>query len=117
MRGLRSTLVLVVLLAGLVGYIYYLNGREPTSTDTKEKAFAAVKGEDVEDIRIKAADGQTTRVQKADGRIPNDCGRGCCAPRRVRPTVRPAPARAHRVGGPIPPGVAMVDARGAAWRR
>ncbi len=67
MRGLRSTLVLVVLLAGLVGYIYYLNGRESTSTDTKEKAFAAVKGEDVEDIRIKAADGQTTRVQKADG--------------------------------------------------
>ena len=67
MRGLRSTLVLVVLLAGLVGYIYYLNGRESTGTDAKEKAFAAVKGEDVEDIRIKAADGQTTRLQKADG--------------------------------------------------
>jgi hypothetical protein len=67
MRGLRSTLVLVVLLAGLVGYIYYLNGRESTSTDTKEKAFAAVKNEDVDDVRIKAADGQTTRVQKADG--------------------------------------------------
>ena len=66
-EGLRSTLVLVVLLAGLVGYIYYLNGRESTSTDTKEKAFASVKAEDIEDIRIKAADGQTSRVQKADG--------------------------------------------------
>ena len=67
MRSLRSTLVLVVVLAGLVGYIYYLNGRDTTSTDAKEKAFASVKEEDVEDIRIKSADGETTHVQKADG--------------------------------------------------
>ena len=67
MRGLRSTLVLVVVLAGLVGYIYYLNGRESTGTDTKEKLFAAVKEDDIEDVRIKSADGQTTRVQKAEG--------------------------------------------------
>ncbi len=67
MRGLRSTLFLVVVLAGLVGYIYYLNGRESTSTDSKEKLFAAIKEDDIEDVRIKSADGQTTRVQKADG--------------------------------------------------
>jgi len=67
MRGLRSTLFLVVVLAALVGYIYYLNGRESTSTDSKEKLFAAVKEDDIEDVRIKSADGQTTRVQKADG--------------------------------------------------
>jgi hypothetical protein len=67
MRSLRSTLILAVVLAALVGYIYYLNGRDTTSTDAKEKAFAAVKDEDVEEVRIKAADGQTTRVQKADG--------------------------------------------------
>jgi hypothetical protein len=59
--------MLVVVLAGLVGYIYYLNGRDTTSTDAKEKAFASVKEEDVDDIRIKAADGETTHVQKADG--------------------------------------------------
>ena len=67
MRGLRSTLVLAVVLAGLVGYIYYLNGRESTGTETKEKLFAAVKEDDIEDVRIKSADGQTTRVQKAEG--------------------------------------------------
>ena len=67
MRSLRSTLVLVVVLAGLVGYIYYLNGRDTTSTDAKEKAFATVKEEEVEAIRIKSADGQTTRLQKKDG--------------------------------------------------
>ena len=67
MRSLRSTLVLVVVLAGLVGYIYYLNGRDTTSTDAKEKAFATFKEEEVEAIRIKSADGQTTQVQKKDG--------------------------------------------------
>ena len=67
MRSLRSTLVLVVVLAGLVGYIYYLNERDTTSTDAKEKAFATLKEEEVEAIRIKSADGQTTRVQKKDG--------------------------------------------------
>ena len=67
MRSLRSTLVLVVVLAALVGYIYYLNGRDTTGTDAKEKAFATVKEEEVEAIRIKSADGQTTRLQKKDG--------------------------------------------------
>ncbi|MGH9240362.1 MAG: hypothetical protein ACRD3G_20135, partial [Vicinamibacterales bacterium] len=67
MRNLRSTLILVVVLAGLVGYIYYLNGRDTTAADAKEKAFASVKEGDVEEIRIKSADGETTRVQKADG--------------------------------------------------
>jgi hypothetical protein len=67
MRSLRSTLILVVILAGLVGYIYYLNSRDTTSTDTKEKAFASIKEEDVEDIRIRSADGQTTHLQKTDG--------------------------------------------------
>ena len=67
MRSLRSTLVLVVVLAGLVGYIYYLNERDTTTTDAKEKAFGTLKEEEVEAVRIKSADGQTTRVQKKDG--------------------------------------------------
>ncbi len=67
MKELRSTLVLIVVLAGLVGYIYYRNNRESTPEDTKEKAFASVKAEDVEEVQIKLADGQTSRVQKVDG--------------------------------------------------
>ena len=67
MRSLRSTLVLIVILGGLVGYIYYLNKDQSAATDSKEKAFASAKAEDIEDVQIKAADGQTTRVQKADG--------------------------------------------------
>jgi hypothetical protein len=67
MRSLRSTLVLILILGGLVGYIYYLNKDKSADTETKEKAFASVKAEDIDDIQIKAADGQTSRVQKTDG--------------------------------------------------
>ena len=68
MKGLRSTLVLIVVLAGLLGYIYYLNKNESASpASTKDKAFGSVKAEDIEEVQIKSADGQTSRVQKADG--------------------------------------------------
>jgi hypothetical protein len=67
MRSLRSTLVLIVILGGLLGYIYYLNKDESSGAETKEKAFPSLKAEDIEDVQIKTADGQTSRVQKADG--------------------------------------------------
>jgi len=67
MKELRSTLVLIVVLAGLVGYIYYRNNREATPEDTKEKAFASVKAEDIDEVEITLADRQTTHVKKTDG--------------------------------------------------
>ena len=59
MRGLRSTLLLIVVLAGLVGYIYYLDGRESTGTDTREELFSAVKEGDIESLNTVA--GRSTR--------------------------------------------------------
>ena len=67
MRELRSTLILIVVLAGLVGYIYYRNNREAAPEDAKEKAFASVTAEDIEEVQIKLAGGDTSRVQKMDG--------------------------------------------------
>ena len=67
MRELRSTLILIVVLAGLVGYIYYRNNREAAPEDAKEKAFASVTAEDIEEVQIKLAGGDTSRVQKVDG--------------------------------------------------
>src|SRR5688572_280733 len=67
MKGLRSTLILIVVLAGLVGYIYYLNNREDVPEDAKEKAFASVTADDIEEIQITSASGQTSRAQKVDG--------------------------------------------------
>jgi hypothetical protein len=67
MRGLRSTIVLVIVLGALVGYIYYLNRDGAPDEDAKEKAFAAVSADDIEDVQIKSADGETSRAQKVDG--------------------------------------------------
>ena len=67
MRGLRSTLGLIIVLGALVGYIYYLNKDESSGSEKKEKAFAAIKADDIDDVQITLADGQTSHVQKADG--------------------------------------------------
>src|SRR5512132_1621299 len=65
MRGLRSTLILLLVLAGLVGYIYYDSKKPAASTDTKQKAFTGVTADAIEELQIKAADGETSRVQKS----------------------------------------------------
>ncbi len=68
MRRLLSTVILVVVLAALAGYIYFIDARrDGTDADAKEKAFASVTAEDIEEIRIKSSDGETSRVQRADG--------------------------------------------------
>ena len=67
MRALRSTLILFVILAGLVGYIYYQDKNPPADTDTKDKAFSSVKAEDIEEVQIKSADGETSKAQKTNG--------------------------------------------------
>src|SRR5690349_11396062 len=66
MRGLRSTLILVVILAGLVGYIYFVDSKKPAAgADTKEKVFAKVSADSIEALEFKSADGQTSKVEKA----------------------------------------------------
>jgi hypothetical protein len=67
MRALRSTLILLAVLAALVGYISYQNKTGSGETDTKDKAFASIKAEDVEEVQIKSADGETSKAQKANG--------------------------------------------------
>jgi hypothetical protein len=66
MRGLTSTIILVVVLAGLVGYIYFVDrGRPPSGTETKAKAFD-VSPENIEEVVVKNAAGETTRVRRID---------------------------------------------------
>ena len=68
MRG-WPTLALVVVLAGLVGYIYFVDSKqEAGGTTAKEKPFGSLQADDVEEVQIKSADGETTRVQKSDGK-------------------------------------------------
>ena len=65
MAGLRSTIVLLVLLAGIGGYIYFVESeRDPAAADAKPKAFTELAADTIEEIRIKNADGETSHVQK-----------------------------------------------------
>jgi hypothetical protein len=64
MRGLTSTIVLLVILGGLAGYLYF--GEAPTGdTAAKEKAFE-VSPENIEEVVIKKADGESVRAQRID---------------------------------------------------
>ena len=66
MRGLTSTIVLVVVLAGLGGYIYFVDSERPAGgLEEKDKVFA-VEAEQLEEITV-TSDGETTTLQKTDG--------------------------------------------------
>jgi hypothetical protein len=60
-----STLLLLLVLAGLVGYIYYGDTDTSTTADL-EKAFASVAADDIEEVEVKSATGETSRVRKTD---------------------------------------------------
>jgi hypothetical protein len=66
MRGLRSTILLVVVLGGLVAYIYFVDSKRPDSGTeaAKDKAFAELTAEQIEEVQIRSESGETTRVQK-----------------------------------------------------
>ena len=68
MRGLTTTILLLVVLAGLGGYIFFYEaGREPEDPNAKPRAFDQLTSENIEEIQIKNADGQTSRVQLESG--------------------------------------------------
>jgi hypothetical protein len=59
-----STAALVAVLAGLVGYIYYLDRAPAETENAKEKPFSAVKADDIEELQITAG-GEATRLKKS----------------------------------------------------
>jgi hypothetical protein len=70
MRGLTSTLILVVMLAGLGAYIYFVDSKRPAasadgSSTEKEKVFT-VDADKVSELRI-TAQGQTSLLKKSEG--------------------------------------------------
>jgi hypothetical protein len=67
MRGLRSTLVLLVALIALGGYIYYSNSHPPADTDTEPKLFTALDSSTVSDLTVKSKNGDVTTLKKDAG--------------------------------------------------
>jgi uncharacterized protein DUF4340 len=69
MSRVLSSLALLVVFGGLVGYIYFVDSkREPGGTTAKEKPFTSMQADDIEEVQIKSADGETSRLQKTDGK-------------------------------------------------
>jgi uncharacterized protein DUF4340 len=69
MRGLKSTLALVVVLAGLGAYIYFVTWKTPPGDTGKkqEKVFAATEADKIEEIKVTSASGEATTVKKEGG--------------------------------------------------
>jgi len=65
---LKSTPALLAVLIGLVAYIYFVDSKKPASgaPETKTKAFT-VDADQIEEIHMKPASGDASRVQKTNG--------------------------------------------------
>ena len=68
MRGLKSTLALLVVLIGLGSYIYFVLAKKPDSSVTKqEKLFPALEASKIDDITVKSESGDVTSLKKDSG--------------------------------------------------
>jgi len=64
MGRLVSTLVMVLVLAGLAGYIYFLGDSSTSTETTKEKAFGPVASDLIEEVRIALNEEKPARATK-----------------------------------------------------
>lgn len=73
MRGLKSTLALIVVLAGLGAYIYFVTSKMPeggsgdAGAKKQEKVFAALEADTIEEIKVSMAAGDATTLKKEGG--------------------------------------------------
>jgi len=68
MRGLRSTLALLVVLIGLGAYIYFVLAKKPDSTVTKqEKLFPNLEASKIDELKVKSESGDVTSLKKEGG--------------------------------------------------
>jgi hypothetical protein len=58
---------LLVVAAGLGGYLYYDSKREPGSGNKQEKVFADAKSDKIDQVTVKSVSGDRTTVQKQAG--------------------------------------------------
>jgi hypothetical protein len=69
MRGLRTTIALAVVLVGLSAYIYFVTSKKPDSSapPPKDRVFAALDSDKIDELKIKSESGDTTTVKKDKG--------------------------------------------------
>jgi hypothetical protein len=67
MRGLKSTLALIVILIGVGAYIYFVASKADDNPDAKtEKVFAGLATDKIDQLTVKSESGDTTTVKKTD---------------------------------------------------
>lgn len=69
MRGLRSTIALLVVLVGLGAYIYFVTWKK-SDTDTgskQEKVFAGLQADKIEELKVTSDKGDVTSLKKDNG--------------------------------------------------
>jgi len=67
-RRFASTIAAMIVLILLGGYIYLYEWDTPAdSAEAKEKPFASVQSDAIEEVQIKAAGGETSRATKTEG--------------------------------------------------
>jgi hypothetical protein len=67
MRGLRSTIALVVVLAGLGAYIYFVTWKKSDTDSTaskQEKVFAGLQADKIDELKVTSDKGDVTSLKK-----------------------------------------------------
>jgi hypothetical protein len=68
MRGLASTIALIVVLGGLCAYIYFVTWKKtPESANPQEKVFAGLETDKVDEIKVTSDKGDVTTLKKTNG--------------------------------------------------
>jgi hypothetical protein len=68
MRGLRSTIALLVVLIGLGAYIYFVTWKKPAEPASKqEKVFAGIDSSKIEELKVASDKGDVTTLKKEGG--------------------------------------------------
>jgi len=71
MRGLKSTIALIVVLAGLGAYIYFVSWKQPAGGDTggkkQDKIFAGLDSSKIDEMKVTSAAGDATTLKKDAG--------------------------------------------------
>jgi hypothetical protein len=66
MRSFRSIAVLGIILAGLVGYLYFIDSKKPVDqTDEKAKVFPGLEADKIEEVKIDTVAGDMAVAQKS----------------------------------------------------
>jgi len=69
MRGVRSTIILLVVFLGLLGYVYFYEAKKPLGQEAgepREKVFT-VEADKIEELRVKPATGDRSVLKKVNG--------------------------------------------------